>query len=96
MSILKTTIVKYLQNTADSIDNNQCELSEEQMQEILKQIAHVPLSKEQACDYLHMSRSTFDSKIKNEELPRGRKRSGFKELVWYRDELDEFKINKNG
>lgn len=93
MNILKNTVVKYLQDTAESIDKNTCEVNDEELQEILKCLAHRPLSKEQACNYMHMSRSTFDTKVKNNELPKGRKRSGFKELVWYQDELDECTLN---
>jgi predicted DNA-binding transcriptional regulator AlpA len=37
-----------------------------------------------------MSRSKFDSLVKDGLLPKGKKRRGFKELVWYEDELNEY------
>ena len=55
--------------------------------EIFSIIAHEPLSKEQACDYLNVSRATFDNYIRNGYLPKGRKRKGYNELVWYKDEI---------
>lgn len=53
-------------------------------------LTHKPLSKDQACSYLNMSRSKFDQLVKEGKLPKGRKRRGFKELVFYQDELTEY------
>ena len=36
---------------------------------------------------LNMSRSKFDTLVKEGKLPKGRKEGGFKELKWYVDEL---------
>lgn len=52
-------------------------------------MTHVAVSKEKACRHLNMSRSKFDSKVLEGIIPKGRKRVGFKELVWYLDELDK-------
>lgn len=93
MNMLKNLVVKYLQDAIDNIEDDNCELTEEQLRDILHLLAHRPLSKEQACDFLHMSRSVFDTHVRNGELPKGKKRSGFKELVWYEDELEQFKLN---
>ena len=38
-----------------------------------------------------MSRSKFDDLVKHEILPKGKKVRGFKELVWYKDELKVIK-----
>jgi predicted DNA-binding transcriptional regulator AlpA len=46
------------------------------------------MSKEQACNYLNLSRSRFDDLVRERKIPRGKKRVGFKELYWYQDELD--------
>lgn len=83
----KMLAAKRLRDVAAAIETNTCEINDEQLEEIAKVLGHTPMSKEQACDYLRISRSTFDTKIRNGELPKGRKRSGFKELVWYKDEL---------
>lgn len=93
MNILKDATINYLRDAADNIESNHCELSDEQLNDILKAIAHRPLSKEQACDFMHLSRSAFDTRITKGQIPRGRKRSGFKELVWFEDELEDAKLH---
>ena len=54
---------------------------------MLEVLSHIALSKEQACIYLNMSRSRFDDLVRQGKLPKGKKRAGFKELFWYKDEL---------
>ncbi len=46
------------------------------------------MSKYEACRYLGISRATFDRKVKDNILPKGKKRAGFKELAWSKNELD--------
>ena len=84
---LKKLIVKLLKDTADKIDSGNCELSDEEATDIMSVLSHRALSKEQACSYLNYSRATFDNAVRDGLIPRGRKRRGFKELVWYEDEL---------
>ena len=67
-----------------------CELSQEQADGIFAEIEKaidVPISKEQACSMLGISRSTFDARIAAGQLPKGRHRRGFKELIWFKNEL---------
>ena len=84
----KKLVVKYLKETIQKIESDDCELSDSEAVDILKVVAHRPLSKEQACQYLNLSRSRFDDYVRERKIPRGRKRVGFKELCWYQDELD--------
>ena len=91
MSNLKKLIVKLLRETADKIDADNTELTEEESMEIMSVLAHQAMSKEDACIYMNMSRSKFDNLISEGKLPKGRKRRGFKELVFYKDELDMWK-----
>lgn len=49
------------------------------------------LSKAQACEYLNISRSTFDKMIKEGKIPKGKKRQGFKELSWTKEQLNYIK-----
>lgn len=49
------------------------------------------MSKAQACDYLDISRSTFDKLVREGKLPRGKKRMGFKELSWKKSDLNQIK-----
>lgn len=81
-------VVKYLREIADKIEVGTSEISESQAMDILSVVAHEAMSKEQACNYLNLSRSRFDDLVREGKLPRGKKRVGFKELVYYKDELD--------
>lgn len=90
MNFIKEQFASLLRKTADKIETGNCELNEEQAIEIMKMIAHQPLSKEQSAIFLNMSISKFDLLIKQNKLPKGRKRMGFKEKVWYQDELEEY------
>ena len=90
MSIIKKTISKLLRKIADKIDSDTCELTEEQAMDIMSVIGHEVLSKDEACSYLNISRSKFDGLIREEKLPKGKKRRGFKELFWYKDELSNY------
>lgn len=48
------------------------------------------LSKYAACEYLNVSRATFDNYVREGKLPRGKHEIGFKELSWNKKTLDEF------
>ena len=87
----KKYIAKCLRGIADKIDAGTSEITEQEAMDILKVVAHESMSKEQACNYLNMSRSRFDTLIREKKIPKGKKISGYKELRWYRDELDACK-----
>lgn len=87
MQALSKLVTKLLRDTANKIDAGTCELSEEEAIQMINAITHVALSKEQACRYLNLSRSRFDDLVRQGRLPKGKKRQGFKELIWYKDEL---------
>lgn len=84
---LKKIISRLLHEIADKIDDGSCEMSQQECLDVFNLLAHEALSKEQACKFMNMSRSTFDNYVALGKIPQGRKRVGFKELVWYRDEL---------
>jgi predicted DNA-binding transcriptional regulator AlpA len=90
MLALRRIIAKLLRETADKIDAGTCELSEQEAVEIMSAISHRVLSKEQACEFLNLQRSRFDDLVREGRIPRGRKRRGFKELIWYEDELRQY------
>ena len=91
MQALKKIITALLRETADKIDSGNCELSESEAMDIMSVLSHQVMSKEDACIYMNMSRSKFDDLVREGKLPKGRKRRGFKELVFYKDELDMWK-----
>lgn len=86
-NFLKRVVTKLLRETADKIDSGNCELNEEQAMDIMSVLGHEVLSKDEACSYLNLSRSRFDDLVREGKIPRGRKRRGFKELCFYKDEL---------
>ena len=90
----KKLVVKYLREVAEKIDSGTSEITESQAIDVLRVIAHETMSKEQACVYLNLSRSRFDDLVRERKIPRGQKRTGFKELVWWKDELDMCKNRK--
>ena len=75
-----------------------CEMSQEQMDHLFDEIQKaidVPISKEQACSMLGISRSTFDAKVRDGELPRGEHRRGFKEKIYYRNDIEAYGRQKD-
>ena len=84
----KKLVVKYLREVAEKINSGTSEITESQAIDVLRVIAHEAMSKEQACVYLNLSRSRFDDLVRERKIPRGQKRVGFKEKVWWKDELD--------
>lgn len=77
-----------LRDAADKIEADTCELTEQEASQVMEVLSHIAMSKESACSYLGLSRSRFDELVRTGKLPKGRKRRGFKELVYYKDELD--------
>jgi len=87
MNALTKLVLKELDNVFNKIKAGNCELTEEESLDILRIIAHEPLSKDQASSYLNMGKSKFDELVRAGIIPKGRKVRGFKELRWYKDEL---------
>jgi predicted DNA-binding transcriptional regulator AlpA len=87
-SVIKV-LANELRNIADKLEDGTCVISMDTAEDIINMIAHIPLSKTEAYEYLNVSRSTFDNMVALGELPKGRKVKGKKELIWYKDELEE-------
>lgn len=81
-------VAKYLREVATKIDAGTSEINEAEAMDILRVISHEPMTREQACRYLNISRSRFNDLVREGRIPKGRKRVGLKELSWWRDELD--------
>ena len=92
MDIKKQLLIQYLEEAVQKLKKNRCELTEEQKDDLIKVFAREPMSKAQAFKFLGISRSKFDYLLRCDRLPQGRKRFGFNELVWYKDELEQYKI----
>jgi predicted DNA-binding transcriptional regulator AlpA len=88
MYSLNRLIVKYLKELIARFESDTTEVSESQAIDILRVIAHEAVSKEQACSFLNLSRSRFDELVREGRIPKGKKVVGYKELRWYKDELE--------
>ena len=84
----KKLVVKYMREVADKIEVGTTEISETEAIDILRIVAHEAMSKEQACNYLNCKRARFDELVREKIIPKGRKVVGYKELRWYKDDLD--------
>ena len=90
---------KLLRKIDKDIDAGNTNITEEEaleMATILKEYVRkdTPMSKYQAYTYLNISRATFDNLVKEKKLPEGKKVAGFKELFWYKKDLDNYIKNK--
>lgn len=94
-------IIKYiLQKFIDDIDADNSNLSYEQQCDIIRILSNVNLNqdnemnKTQAADYLGVSRATFDNYVHDGYIPKGKQVGKFKELRWYKSDLDLFLIKQ--
>ena len=84
---LRKTIANLLRGIADKIDAGNTEITEDEAMDIISMLAHEALSKEEACIYMNLKTSRFDDLVRDGIIPRGKKRKGWKELRWYKDDL---------
>ena len=80
----------------DNIDAGNSNITEKEALELTKVLQSytdktIKMSKYQACQYLNISRATFDNYVREGNIPRGKKEAGFKELFYTQKDLDEFK-----
>ena len=91
LEIIKDLLLKIIID----IDTGNSNITEEEAIEIVNNLKRFTdkdsrLSKYAACEYLNISRATFDNYVREGKLPRGKHELGFKELSWSKRELDEF------
>ena len=89
-------IKKQLYSIISAIDAGNSNITEEEAIELTKVLQSytdktVKMSKYQACQYLNVSRATFDNYVREGKLPKGKKEAGFKELFYTQKDLDAFK-----
>lgn len=88
-------IRKLLEKIISDIDCGNSNISEDEALELTKVLQSYTdktekLSKYQACQYLNVSRATFDNYVREGLIPRGKKQAGFKELFYTKKDLDKF------
>lgn len=92
LQLIKTLLQQYI----DNIDAGNSNLSYEQQCNIIRILSNVDsgedneINKTEAADYIGVSRATFDNYVKDGFIPKGRQVGRFKELRWYKSDLDIF------
>ena len=79
----------------DNIDAGNSNLSDEEALKLMTNLKELTdkeqrISKYQACQYLNVSRATFDNYVREGKLPKGKHTAGFKELSYSKKDLDAF------
>lgn len=86
MFMIKDILKETLQLAIKALDSDNCNMNEEEMIEVIELMqnfnSELPMSKDQACSFLGISRSKFDTLVRNGKIPRGQKHRGLKELTW--------------
>ena len=77
-------LAKELRHIADKLESNTCDIGEQEAIDIINIIAREPMSKQSAAEFMNMSIPTYDLHVAKGSIPKGKKRKGFKELVWYK------------
>lgn len=84
-----------LENIIQDIDAGNSNIDENDAIEIVKALSEYTrkdkgISKYSACEHLNISRATFDRYVAEGKLPKGKHEIGFKELRWYKKDLNEY------
>lgn len=91
IDVLKQLLLKIV----DDIDTGNTNITEDdafKICDVVKELTRkdVRMSKYKAYTYLNVSRATFDNYVAEGLLPKGIKEAGYKELSWYKKDLDAF------
>lgn len=92
LQIIKSILQKFI----DDIDADNTNISYEQQCDIIRILSNVDsgkdneMNKTQAADYLGVSRATFDNYVRDGFIPKGKQIGNFKELRWYKSDLDMY------
>ena len=91
LKVIRNLLVKII-NDIDAGNSNITENEAMELAKVLQSYTDktVKMSKYQACQYLNVSRATFDNYVREGSIPRGKKEAGFKELFWTLKDLDDF------
>lgn len=89
LSIIKELLLKII----NDIDTGNLNLSAKECEEVIDYLSFISNKNEKLSKYLNISRATFDNYVRAGKIPKGRKQQGFKELFFYKKDLDKFKEN---
>jgi excisionase family DNA binding protein len=88
-------IKRHLSTIINNIDSGNSNITEEDEIKLINDLNRLTnkdegISKYTACQYLNVHRATFDNYIRAGRIPKGKHIQGFKELRWYKKDLDKF------
>lgn len=92
LQIIKTILQKFI----DDIDSDNTNMDYEQQCNLIRLLSNVDIgqdnemNKTEAADYLGVCRATFDNYVRDGFIPKGKQIGKFKELRWYKSDLDLF------
>lgn len=86
LKVIRSLLLKIV----DDIDAGNSNITEGEAIEIVDNLRRFTDKEKRACEYLNVSRATFDNYVREGKLPRGKHEIGFKELSWNKKTLDEF------
>lgn len=91
LKVIKTLLQKIISDL-DAGNSNITENEAIELAKVLQSYTDktIKMSKYQACQYLNVSRATFDNYVRAGKLPRGKHEAGFKELSYSKKDLDQF------
>ena len=91
LGVIRNLLLKIV-NDIDAGNSNITEDEAAKLIDALKEFTNKEkrLSKYAACEYLNISRATFDNYVRGGKLPKGKHEIGFKELSWSKKDLDMF------
>ena len=88
LNIIRELLVKYI----DDIDTGNSHLDYEKQCQVLKLLSDIDgkaeMNKSEAAEYIGVCRATFDNYVKDGFIPKGKQIGKFKELRWYKSDLD--------
>ena len=92
MESLSNVLADHLEEMADKLRNGNTEIDKDTMLDVFEILSVGDktqlLSKVEACKFMTMSRSTFDTYVRLGLIPEGKKQVGLKELTWNKLELE--------
>lgn len=96
LSLIKSLLQQYI----DNIDAGNTNLDYHQQCQLIRILSNIDtgqdneMNKTEAAEYIGVSRATFDNYVHDGFIPKGTKVGSFKELRWYKSDLDIFLLKK--
>ena len=82
-------VAKVLRDYADKLESGTCLISQDEALNIVSQVAHIAMNKQQVADRYGVSTKTIERKEKEGSIPKGHTVSSSKK-VWFLDDLIEY------